>query len=85
VTIGDLAGHLLIRHNSAVELVDRLVRLHLVTRLEAPDDKRRVVIALTPKAETILETLSAMHLDELRRGRALLLQVLNRLDAPHSR
>ncbi len=82
MTIGELADSLLIRHHSAVELVDRLSRADLVVRTEAEDDRRRVVISLTPKAETILEELSAGHLDELKHGRVLLAQLLERIDAP---
>lgn len=81
MTIGELADSLLIRHHSAVELVDRLARADLVVRIEAEDDRRRVVVSLTPTAETILENLSANHLDELRHGRGLLVQLLERLNA----
>ena len=81
MTIGELADNLLIRHHSAVELVDRLARADLVVRTEADDDRRRVVVSLTPKATTILENLSASHLDELKHGRVLLGQLLDRLDA----
>jgi DNA-binding MarR family transcriptional regulator len=81
LTIGELADHLLIRHHSAVELVDRLVQAGLVDRLKAEGDRRRVVVGLTAKAESILADLSAIHLDELRRSRALLAQLLERLDA----
>ncbi|HLZ68103.1 MAG TPA: helix-turn-helix domain-containing protein [Aliidongia sp.] len=82
MTIGDLADHLLIRHHSAVELVGRLVQADLVDRSEVEEDRRRVVVGLTPKAETILLELSAAHVDELRRSRALLMQLLERLDGP---
>ena len=81
MTIGDLAENLLIRHNSAVELVDRLVRAGLMARTEAGDDRRRVALSLTPKAETLLEGLSVSHLDELKRCRAMLAQMIERLDA----
>ena len=81
LSIGELADHLLIRHHSAVELVDRLVQADLVTRSVAEDDRRRVVVGLTPKAEAILKDLSAVHLEELRRSKALLMQLLERLDA----
>jgi DNA-binding MarR family transcriptional regulator len=81
ITVGDLADRLLVRHNTAVELVDRLVRAKLVVRLEAADDRRRVVLSLTQKAEAILAELSAIHLEELRRSRALLVQLLERLDS----
>src|SRR5689334_2838581 len=38
VTINDLARQLLIRHNSAVELVDRLVAQGLLIRERMPED-----------------------------------------------
>ncbi len=81
MTIGELAETLLIRHHSAVELADRLARADLVERSDDPDDGRRVVIRLTPKAETLLEQLSAGHLEELRHGRSLFAKLLERLDA----
>src|SRR5215475_333282 len=37
VSIGDLAGYMLIRHHTAVELVDRMVKLKLITRGVDPD------------------------------------------------
>ena len=80
VTVGDLADHLLIRHHSAVELVDRLVQAELVSRAPDEGDRRRVVIALTPQAERVLQALSATHLEELGRNKAFLAQLLERLD-----
>jgi DNA-binding MarR family transcriptional regulator len=79
--VGDLAEHLVIRHHSAVELVDRLVGAGLVRRAEDAGDRRRVGLRLTEKAEAVLMGLSATHLDELRRSRALLANLLARLDA----
>jgi DNA-binding MarR family transcriptional regulator len=80
MTVGELADHLLVRHHSAVELVDRLVRAELVNRIEASDDRRRVALVLTPKASAILAELSAIHLEELKQSRALLVRLLERLD-----
>ncbi|MDF2996972.1 MAG: MarR family transcriptional regulator [Xanthobacteraceae bacterium] len=82
LTIGELAEHLLLRHHSAVELVDRLAKAELVTRVPAEHDRRAVLVGLTPRAEGILEELSAIHLDELRRGSGLLTQLLERLAQP---
>ncbi|MBK1842182.1 MarR family transcriptional regulator [Azospirillum sp. YIM B02556] len=79
MSIGDLADKLLVRHHSAGELVDRLVKAELVTRLESADDRRRVVLVLTPQAEAVLEALSAAHLEELRKTKPLLLQLLHSL------
>jgi len=81
VSVGELAEQLLIRHHSAVELVDRLVAADLVVRTEAPDDRRRVRLTLTRKSEEALAALSATHLSELRRTKPMLEQLLRRLDA----
>jgi DNA-binding MarR family transcriptional regulator len=75
-TIGELAERLCIQHNSAVELVDRLVDADLLTRTHDPADRRRVLLQLTPCAEHHLATLSAIHLEELRRLRPVLQEIL---------
>jgi DNA-binding MarR family transcriptional regulator len=62
--IGDLAQALMIRPHSAVELVDRLVQLGLAERREDPADHRRVRIALTPRADSILSEMSTAHFKE---------------------
>ncbi|HUC18135.1 MAG TPA: MarR family transcriptional regulator [Acetobacteraceae bacterium] len=76
VTIHDLAAQLCIRHHSAVELVDRLEGSGLVVRRHDPSDRRRVLLALTEAAEARLADLSATHLEELRRLRPALLEIL---------
>jgi DNA-binding MarR family transcriptional regulator len=77
--IGELAERLGIRHHSAVGLVDRLAAKGLVRRHEGLVDRRRVLIALTPKAETLLAGLTLTHRDELRRLAPLLRQILKQL------
>lgn len=66
-TIGDLADYLLLRHHSAVELVDRADAAGLVTRRSDPDDGRVVRLRLTKVGARRLEKLSALHLEELDR------------------
>ena len=66
-TIGDLAGYLLVRHHSAVELIDRAVAAGLVTRRPDNQDARTVRIALTTRGRDRLEKLAASHLEELAR------------------
>ena len=80
VTIGALAQRLLLKHHSTVELVDRLTELELVRRIRDTDDRRRVILRLTKKAEQVLGRLSAVHLEELRRIRPALAALLERLD-----
>lgn len=75
VSISDLAAQLLIRHNSAVELVKRLVGSGLVEKTPSPDDRRQVILVLTDKAETVLDLLSASHLTELRRSGAPMMEI----------
>ncbi len=67
VTIGSLAAWLGIRHHSAVGLVDRLAKGKLVARVPDPDDRRRMRLALTPRADARLAALSQAHRAELRR------------------
>jgi DNA-binding MarR family transcriptional regulator len=69
-TIGDVAEHLMLRHHSAVELVDRAARAGLLHRRTDPDDRRVVHLELTADGEAHLADLSAAHLAELRRLQA---------------
>jgi DNA-binding MarR family transcriptional regulator len=78
LTVGELAERLRIRHHSAVELANRLVDSGLVMRVPDPDDQRRVLLALTERAQADLAELSAPHLDELSRIEPLLTRVLER-------
>lgn len=64
-TIGDIAERLLLKHHSAVGLVDRLQALGLLTRQVNPDDARQVLVRLTSKGERILHKLSIAHRTEL--------------------
>jgi DNA-binding MarR family transcriptional regulator len=75
-TTGELAERLCIRHHSAVGLIDRLVAKELVTRRIGADDRRQVLVTLTPVAETMLAGLSAAHRDELERLSPLLRDLL---------
>ena len=66
-TIGEVAGYLLVRHHSAVELIDRAEAAGLVARRTDDEDARTVRLALTPRGAERLETLAASHLEELAR------------------
>ena len=78
-TVGDLADRLIIRHHSAVELVDRLVTAKFLRRITDGADRRRVFLALTPAAEDLLENLTTAHRDELRQLTRLLRPLITRL------
>jgi DNA-binding MarR family transcriptional regulator len=81
-TVGEIAAALLIRPHSAAELVDRLTQLGLAERAGDPDDHRRVQVALTARAEEVLDGLSAEHLRELGAIRPTLLALLDRFEQP---
>lgn len=66
-SIGDLADRLGVKHHSAVGLIDRLAANGLVERRTGLEDKRQVLLRLTPKAEEVLAELSYAHRAELRR------------------
>jgi DNA-binding MarR family transcriptional regulator len=64
-TVGDVAAYLLLRHHSAVGLVDRAESAGLVTRSQDADNLSVVRLRLTDKGSALLEALSEQHLDEL--------------------
>jgi DNA-binding MarR family transcriptional regulator len=69
-SITDLADHLLLRHHSAVELVDRAATNGLVVRFDDPEDQRVTRVRLTQTGAAKIERLSAAHLEELSRVRS---------------
>lgn len=79
VTINALAQQLLIKHNSAVGLVDRLARQGLLVRAPGRDDRRKVSLRLTARGSRVLGRLAGIHRHELERVgpqlRALLRQI----------
>ena len=66
-TIGEVADYLLLRHHSAVGLIDRAEGAGLVVRTRTEDDHRVVRLHLTQDGCRRLEALSALHLEELKR------------------
>ena len=66
-TIGDVAESLLLRHHSAVGLVDRAAAAGLVERLTDSEDQRIVRLRLTALGSRRLRQLAGLHLAELRR------------------
>ncbi len=77
VTIAMLAERLGIRHNSAVELVKRLIANDLVVRRENPNDRREVLVGLTRHADRLLAKLTLAHRDELKKLAPLLRTLLS--------
>jgi DNA-binding MarR family transcriptional regulator len=64
-TVGEVAAYLLLRHHSAVGLVDRAESAGLVAREQDVDNLSIVRLRLTDRGAAQLETLSEQHLEEL--------------------
>jgi DNA-binding MarR family transcriptional regulator len=76
--IGELAEQLQIQHHSAVELVNRLAAGGFVRR-QRGQDRREVLVYLTPKGEQTLGALALHHRAELRSTAPALLRALRRV------
>ena len=81
-TIGDVAGYLLVQHNTAVELVDRAQQLGLVRRVADPDDNRVVRLRLTEDAARRLADVTATNIEDLTRLAGLLKDLTAELNRP---
>ena len=77
-TIGDVADYLLLRHHSAVELVNRAQAGGLIERQRDSSDGRMVRLRLTAKGDECLEKLTTLHVSELNQLAPLLQHVVNR-------
>jgi DNA-binding MarR family transcriptional regulator len=78
-SVSDIADRLQLRTHSTVELVQRAVRSDLVTTRADAGDHRRQLLGVTPAGERLLESLSHLHRDELRRFRTEMNDVLGEL------
>jgi DNA-binding MarR family transcriptional regulator len=66
-SIGDIAEHLLLRHHSTVQLIDRAAHAGLVRRVADQLDQRVVRVELTADGARRLAALAEVHLEELSR------------------
>jgi DNA-binding MarR family transcriptional regulator len=80
-SVGVLAERLQIEHHSAVELVNRLERKHLIRRSRNAMDRREVLLQLTGRGERILRSLTRAHRAELRTAGPKLLRALDAMMA----
>jgi DNA-binding MarR family transcriptional regulator len=76
-TIGDVADYLLLRHHSAVELINRAQAGGLVERHRDSDDARIVRLKLTQAGEERIARLTELHLSEIRQLAPLLAHIVN--------
>lgn len=69
-SIGEIAEHLLLRHHSVVELINRAVAAGLVARVDDPNDHRVARVRLTDAGADKIALLASAHLEELSRLRS---------------
>jgi len=79
MAVKDLAEQLLLTHQAAVQMLDRLSRAGLAEREPSSEDRRSVIIRLTPKGEALFCELAAQHLDAMLGEEPLLTESLQRL------
>jgi len=74
-----LAERLQIRHNSAVELANRLAQRGLIRRLRSENDSRKVLIRLTGKGAALIEKLVRKRFVQLHSSQPALVGALNQV------
>ncbi len=79
MSMKDLAEQLLLTHHAAVQLVNRLAKAGLAQRDASSEDRRSVLLTLTPKGDALLDDLAAKHLEELLRQEPALTASLRRI------
>ena len=77
--VAEIAERLQIQHHSAVELVNRLAEGGFVKRHRGTQDRREVLLSLTPKGEKVLRELSLQHRAELRSAGPTLVKALRQV------
>lgn len=84
-TVSTLAARLCLRHHSTVELVNRLVERGAGVRRPSDQDRREVLVELTPHGEELLQKLSVLHWQELQNAGPELSHALQRILHPTNR
>lgn len=82
MTVGELARELGVANHTASGLVERLVGKGLLARLPDEQDRRRILLALTPGAEIILSRMAQTHLEELQRMQPSLVTLFQQFGPP---
>jgi DNA-binding MarR family transcriptional regulator len=78
-TIRLLADRLALKHQSTVELVDRLEAKGYARRTRSRDDRRRVLVSLLPRGGQLLEEVAQQRISELRSSGAALVDAISAL------
>lgn len=80
-TIANVAARMMLKHNSAVELVDRTMDQGLLRRSPDPMDHRRMLLRVTPEGERVIASLAEFHMEELEQAGPELIRALRRVIA----
>jgi len=78
-TIQHLAARLLVKHNTAVERIDRLARMGLLRRFHGTADHRVVFVELPRKGNRMVASLSRERMKELNRSGPELITALTKV------
>jgi DNA-binding MarR family transcriptional regulator len=65
-TVQTLAQRLMLKHNSTVELINRLEKRGYVHRIQNRDDRRSVLVELLPRGAKLVERVARQRVTELR-------------------
>lgn len=71
-TVGDIADYLVVRHHSAIGLINRAQDGGLLQRRTDDDDQRVVRLTITPLGQRKVDAMAGTHIEELRRLAPLL-------------
>jgi DNA-binding MarR family transcriptional regulator len=78
-TVGRLAEYLMVKHHSAVGLVDRLEERSLVERVRGEGDRRQVRVRIAAEGMRKLKRLTKLHREELRQSGPQLVETLRHI------
>ncbi len=78
-TIAYVANRLFLRHNSAVELVDRTEQQGLLEREVDVNDHRKILLRLTRRGEELLASLVILHMEQLKKWGPEMIDLLRRV------
>ena len=75
VSVGELAELLLIKPNTAAELVNRLESAGLIERVRDPADRRRALLSLTLAGAAKLDEVAQVHFAKLQESRSAIINL----------
>ncbi len=61
MTLGELSQRMMVSNGNVTGLVERLVSLNLVERTPAPNDRRAMIVTLTPEGRRTFRALARTH------------------------